>query len=208
MFEPDVALTDFAIALVCAVFCVLLMRRGRNGARTAFIWLFVLTGAGAVVGGVTHGFFDVRSPGPAMERLWLATMLLTGGAGSAAWLIVAALSLPPHAQTTARSFIAIEWLTYAAWIVWFDRSFLGAVLQYSAPALALLVVFSARFVHRRRAILLVGAGAIVLTFLAGALQQEGYSPTQALTHNAFFHVLQLIALAGLFLTARYIDEVY
>jgi hypothetical protein len=92
--------------------------------------------------------------------------------------------------------------------VWIDRSFLVAVVQYSAPALALLVVFSTRFVRRRRAILLVGAGAIVLTFVAGTLQQAAYSPTRVLTHNAFFHVLQLIALAGLFLTARHIDEVH
>ena len=208
MFEPDVALTDFAIALACAVFCALLVRRTRNNARTAFIWLFALTGAGAVVGGVTHGFFDIRSPSPAIERLWLATMLLTGGAGSAVWLIVAALSLPARTHSAARLFVVIEWLAYAAWAVWVDRSFLVAVVQYSAPALALLVVFSARFVRRHRAILLVGAGAIVLTFLAGALQQAGYSPTRALTHNAFFHVLQLIALTGLFLTARYTDEVH
>lgn len=208
MFEPAVALTDFAIALACAVFCALLMRRTRNDARTAFIWLFALTGAGAAVGGAVHGFFDIRSPGPAIERLWLATMLLTGGAGSAVWLIVAALSLPASARAAARFLVAIEWLVYAAWAVWVDRSFLVALVQYSAPALALLVVFSARFVRRHRAILLVGAGAIVLTFVAGALQQAGYSPTRALTHNAFFHVLQLIALAGLFWTARNIDEVH
>jgi hypothetical protein len=208
VFEPDVALTDFAIALACAVFCALLLRRARNGAHTAFIWLFALTGAGAVVGGATHGFFDIQSPSPAIERLWLATMLLTGGAGSAVLLIVAALSLPARAHSAARLFVAIEWLAYAAWAVWIDRSFLVAVVQYSAPALALLVVFSTRFVRRRRAILLVGAGAIVLTFVAGTLQQAAYSPTRVLTHNAFFHVLQLIALAGLFLTARHIDEVH
>ena len=69
MFEPDVALTDFAIALASAVFCALLVHRTRNDARTAFIWLFALTGAGAVVGGVTHGFFDIRSPSPAIDRV-------------------------------------------------------------------------------------------------------------------------------------------
>ena len=207
MFEPDVALTDFAIALACAVFCALLMRRTSNTGRTAYIWLFALTGAGAVFGGVLHGFFDIRSTSPAIDRLWLAALLLTGGAGSAVWLIVAVLSLPARALSAARLFIVLEWMAYAAWVVWIGRSFMVAVVQYSAPALALLIAFSAHFVRRRQAILLVGAGAMLLTFAAGGLQQAGYSPTRALTHNAFFHILQLIALAGLFLTARYVDEV-
>ncbi|HLT92901.1 MAG TPA: hypothetical protein VKZ85_18350 [Woeseiaceae bacterium] len=208
MFEPDVALTDFAIALACAVFCALLLRRTRDDARTAFIWLFALTGAGAVLGGIVHGFFDVRSPDPVTDRLWLATMLLAGAAGSAVWLIVAALVLPARARFAARLLIAAEWLAYAAWAVWMDRSFLVVVVQYSAPALALLVVLGVRFVRRRHVVPALGAGAILLTFAAGALQQAGWSPTRALTHNAFFHVLQLIALAGLFLAARRIDEVH
>ena len=201
MVEPDVALTDFAIALACGAFAVVLARGGRREpVRRAFIGLFAATGAAALVGGIAHGFFDLSIGTPVVHTLWFLTMALTGAAGAALWLLVAALVAPSRLQPLLRWVIVVEWLAYLAWVVWVDPSFIVAIVQYSAPALIVLVVFVWRAQY-------IGSAALALTFVAGALQHAGYTPTDTLTHNAFFHLLQLIALTGLFLTARRIDEV-
>lgn len=207
MVEPDVALTDFAIAIACAVFAFMLARRRSEPVHRAFVWLFAFTGAAALVGGIAHGFFDLSAHTPAVRVLWLLTMALTGAAGAALWLMVAALTAPPRAQSLVRRIVIAEWLAYLVWVVWVDSSFMVAIVQYSVPAIALLVTFGWRYATRRESAVLFGIAALLLTFVAGALQQAGYTPMDALTHNAFFHILQLIALMGLFMTARTIDGV-
>lgn len=207
MIELDVALTDFAIALACGVFIFMLTRDRKTSARDSFVWLFAATGAAAFVGGIAHGFFDLGADTSTVRTLWLLTMALTGAAGAAVWLVVASLLAPPRLQSRARLFIFVEWLAYLAWVVWVDPSFVVAVIQYSVPALALFATFAWRYATRRQPALLIGIAALLLTFVAGGLQQAAYTPIDLLTHNAFFHILQLLALSGLFVTARRIDEV-
>ncbi len=207
MVEPDVALTDFAIALACAVFAVMLARSRPEPVRRAFVGLFAFTGAAALVGGIAHGFFDLGTETFSVRMLWVLTMALTGAVGAALWLIVAALAAPPRLQTLARYLIVVEWIAYLAWVVWIDPSFMVAIIQYTVPAFALLATFGWLYTRRRNPVLLIGLAALLLTFVAGALQQAAYTPIDALTHNAFFHILQLIALTGLFVTARRIDGV-
>ncbi|MEX0899075.1 MAG: hypothetical protein WD081_00120 [Gammaproteobacteria bacterium] len=206
MVEPDVALTDFAIAIACALFAVFLARARRQPLRDGFVWLFAATGAAALVGGIAHGFFDLGADTDAVRALWLATMALTGGAGAALWLVTAALVAPSQMQKLVRRLVVVEWLAYLAWIIWIDPSFRVAIIQYTLPAFALLATFVWRYSRNRHPTFLIGVAALVLTFVAGALQQAAFTPVDALTHNAFFHILQLIALSGLFMTARRIDE--
>ena len=47
-----------------------------------------------------------------------------------------------------------------------------------------------------------GIAGLIVALVAGVLQQLEFSPVPGLlTHNAFFHVLQIAALTALFITA-------
>src|SRR5258708_38112958 len=59
MTEPDVTLTDYGIALECAILAGLLYRcrSGRGDLRRPFVLFFASSALGALAGGAVHGFF-------------------------------------------------------------------------------------------------------------------------------------------------------
>jgi hypothetical protein len=78
MTEPDVALTDYGLAIECALFSYLLYRRGgQQPLRGWFVLFFASTGLAAFTGGTVHGFFlDVETKGYAI--LWPLTLVAIG----------------------------------------------------------------------------------------------------------------------------------
>lgn len=202
MVETDVALTDYAIFVECVLFVGLLgYFRRPSGPRNYFIALFLFTGAAAATGGTVHGFFVNHAIGtPAV--LWILTLWLIGAASIAMWMLAASLCLARRWVLVILLAGVAEWLAYAMYVLWVDRSFSVAVVQYVPAAAALLVAMTVHY-RRSRDFSLVGAMAgLVLTFVAGALQQIGFSPAPAqLTHNAFYHLLQIVALLAVFFTA-------
>ena len=81
MTEPDVTLTDYVLAVECAILAWCLNRvDGSNEAlRKAFILFFAAIGFAAMTGGSVHGFFpDERTTGYAV--LWSLTLIAIGAA--------------------------------------------------------------------------------------------------------------------------------
>ena len=79
LIEPDVALTDFGLAIECALFAGWLVWRGssRSALGRWFVVLFVALGTGALLGGITHGFMP--DPGSdAARAVWNATLIAIG----------------------------------------------------------------------------------------------------------------------------------
>src|SRR5688500_8542244 len=88
MSEPDVTLTDYALALECAVLAVFLgltptSRKWLRSAGTAF---FVFLGIAAATGGTVHGFC-AEMQSPTCKLLWQLTLLFTGLAASSTWIL-------------------------------------------------------------------------------------------------------------------------
>src|SRR5205823_6043329 len=82
MTEPDVALTDYALALECTVFAYLLQRREHA-------LFFGSAAVASLAGGTVHGFFlDARTLGNAV--LWRLTLIAIGVAGLGLIFIAAA----------------------------------------------------------------------------------------------------------------------
>ena len=79
MTEPDVALTDYLLALEGVLFVALLLRRYQTIGHL-HVWFTVFFAAASVAslcGGTVHGFFhDEQSAGYAI--LWRATLLPQG----------------------------------------------------------------------------------------------------------------------------------
>jgi len=204
MTEPDVVLTDYALAVEAIIFA-LLTSRSSTGHRLLgrwFVLFFCATAAASLAGGTVHGFFlDESTLGARI--LWPATLIAVGAAALAAWAIGAKIQfLPAGARLVARA-AAVEFLIYAAAVVAGIRAFSVAIINYLPAAVFLLWVFASAGVRTRDRAFMLGAGAMVLTFIAAGVQWAQVHPAPPyLTHNSFYHLLQAISLFMLFASAN------
>lgn len=204
MTQPDVTLTDYAIALECAVFCVL--ARGWPAIQVTlgrwWIAFFASVGLAAFVGGTMHGFFpdDASAGGTA---LWIATMLTLGVTSVAGWTIGSRLTLSPAAaKRTHRTAIAL-FVAYALVVFFVSRQFLVAIAMYLPATIFLLWAMIARHRKAPDRALAIGIAGLALTFVAAAIQQLKVAVHPVwFNHNALYHVVQFAALWMLFVGAR------
>lgn len=205
--EPAVALTDFALAIECAVF-VLLLSRGDASDRTLRFWFvvfFASAGLASLLGGGVHGFFpDKGSDG--RQILWQATLLAILVTGLAAWNIGAGLLLTERNASTVRR-LAILQLVIFSFVVMFVRDeFFIAIIAYLPATLFLLFGLMAGYRRRRLPALRWGIAGLGLTFLAAAVQRLSIAiHPHYFDHNALYHVIQGAGLWMIFLGARCIS---
>jgi len=193
--EADVALTDFAIAVLCGVFAAGGARRARSRGCYAFTAVFALTGVAAATGGVVHGFAaDPASLG--YRVLWPATLLAI--IGSSAALAFGAIALLGRDSRPRRA-VWLLTLAFCAAALLGAESFALAVAAYVPASLLLAYAFAKRYQRTRRLRMACGAAGLLLGVAAGGLQQLGFTPwPERVSPNAFYHLLQMIALAMLF----------
>jgi hypothetical protein len=201
--EPDVALTDFGLAIECAVFAGSLYwgRRGRS-LRTWWILFFGALGGGALLGGITHGF--VTDDDSALPRaLWSATLFAIGLAALACWVIGGYLLFP---QRAVRQVIVVAVSLFAAYVViilFVSASFAIAIVHYGLAGAFLLAAFIVIYRRRRQRAVLAGIAGTALSYAAAAVQQSEIAmPALNLSHNALYHLIQAVALLLIFLAAR------
>lgn len=199
MNEPDVALTNFVIVVQCLSFAWACARWPRSALRDAFTAFYAASALGSALAGVVHGFVpDPDDPGHA--ALWTLTMLALVAASAFLALAASELWSAPVAERAFRfRVIAIAAMCLGALIVLGARDFMLAVLVYVPASLWLGLSFVRRWRRRHSAPLLIGTTGLGLAIFAGALQQLRYTPVpDFLSHNAWYHVLQIIAFAALF----------
>jgi hypothetical protein len=206
LLEPDVALTDFGLAAECALFAGWLCQdaSGAGPLRRWFFVLFAALGAGALLGGVTHGFIgDPQPPTVSSHGIWVATLVAIAGAGLACWAVGAHTLLP---QRMAGWVVAAALLLFAvnvAVVVWRSQAFATAVAFYAPAVTFVLIAFVLAYRRTGKTVLLPGIAGVVLTLAAALIQQIGLGvPALGLTHNALYHLVQAVGLALIFLTAR------
>lgn len=202
--EPDVALTDYGLAIECALFAYLFYVKG-EGHRRRRIWFTVFfgsTGAASLLGGTVHGFFlDVNTTGSTI--FWPATLIAIGAAAMAAWAIAA---------TTLRSRPLVNWITllagvefvvYCFVILFVTDNFVFAVINYLPPALFLFLTLFLLYRRTQEFEVALGVVGMGLTFIASWVQQKGFALHPVyFNHNAFYHLIDAAALFLIFLAAR------
>ena len=202
LIEPDVALTDFALAAECAVFAGWLCRGAADSGplRRWFIVLFAALCLGSLLGGITHGFF-----GPAQtdvsRALWIATLASIAIAALACWGIGAHLLLP---ETYAKRVVALAALLLVvnlATVLFVSQAFAVAIAFYAPAVVFVLVGLVVAYARSGKSHLFPGIIGVVLSLVAAAIQQT-HMEAFGLTHNALYHVVQALALLLIFLTAR------
>lgn len=202
MTEPDVTLTDYALALECAVFCLLVPRTSQPPLRRWWVTFFGSIGAGALFGGTVHGFFLDKST-TEWAVLWHAAILSIGVTATSTWAIGAYLQMGDRMGKAIRR--AAVWLlvVYAIIVLTVSSSFFVAILMYLPATLFLLVAMVDAYRRSPTRPEAYGIAGLVLTFVAAAIQQLkiGIHP-MFFNHNALYHVIQAIALFLIFLAAR------
>jgi uncharacterized protein DUF6962 len=204
LLEPDVALTDFGLALEAGCFAAWLERRYSPGAplRRAFIGFFAAVSLGAFLGGITHGFLPDEQT-RLYRVVWFSTLIAIGAAALASWAIGAGLIFGERTAARVNAFAALLFAAYIATVIFVSQSFAVAIVHYLPAAAFLLGAFAYAWRLRRSDFLAAGIAGVALTFVAAAVQQGriGLHP-RYFNHNALYHLIQAFALLLIFLAAR------
>jgi uncharacterized protein DUF6962 len=205
--EPAVALTDYALAIECAAFVLLLMRSDASD-RTLRFWFvvfFASASAASLLGGTVHGFFpDTASH--ARQILWKATLLAILVTSLAGWNIAATILFSSRGATVVRGLAIVQLALLALIVLFVKPEFLMAIIAYVPATLLLLIALITAYRIRRLPPLRWGIFGLGLTFVAGAVQRLHLSINPYyFNHNALYHVIQGVALWMMFLGARCIS---
>jgi len=203
IYEPDVTLTDYGLAIMCAIFARVLLRQevARPAVRTWFAVFFAAVSAASLLGGTAHGFFpDVTSAG--YRALWPATLFSIGIAAAAAWMIGLVLRFPRDTIAAVAPALVVGLIAYIAVVLFLSQDIVVAILGYMPASVFLLIILTLVYFDVRRREVLLGVVGVLLTFVAAAVQQLGIGVHPSyFNHNALYHVIQAVALYMLFLSA-------
>ncbi len=203
--EPDVTLTDYALAIECGVFTYLIYRQG-NPLRPLRVWFSIFFGSlglAALIGGSVHGFFR-ETDGDGYAILWRATLLAIGMAALAAWVIGARIQFSETVVQWILVVAAAEFLGYSIVVLFDAQVFWIAIANYLPATVFLFIVFFLAYQRTRERPPLVGSMGLALTFVASWVQQRGIALHPVyFDHNAFYHLIQAAALFMIFWAARW-----
>src|SRR5205823_5055413 len=158
MTEPDVALTDYALALECTVFAYLLHR-------TEHKVFFGSAAVASLAGGTVHGFFlDARTLGNTV--LWRLTLIAIGVTAVSAWAIGARVlfAVPAARRITIAAAAALG--AYGVVTLFITQEFRAAVVFYLPAVVFLLVALSLAYARARERGILIAVVGLGLMFIA------------------------------------------
>jgi hydrogenase/urease accessory protein HupE len=208
LHEPAVTLTDLALGIEAAA-CALLLPgpsssdpRGRSLQRW-FRTFFAATGSASLAGAAVHGLFE-DDDDPRRVALWRLALASIAVSSLAGWGIASTLALPP---ARARHVSAVATVAYAGCLIAISRTnppYAVAIATY-LPALGFLGwAFSQELDRRdeRRAAMLGLAGLGLSLAAAGIQLGRVHLHPRWFDHNALYHLVQAIAVAAFFASAR------
>lgn len=208
MTEPDVTLTDYALALECGVFCVLALRWSLTDARPQrlrrwWVVFFASIGGSSLLGGTVHGFFNADDT-RGFAILWPATILALGVTSTATWTVAAYVQLREPVRSWVRRAAIAQLVVYVFVVLFVTNHFFVAIAAYLPAVLFLLVAMWAAYRRTRARAVAYGVTGLALTFVAAAVQQLRIAIHPVyFNHNALYHVIQAGALLLIFVAARF-----
>ena len=199
--EPATLVTDYLLALFTGWLGRRLLLASRIGEWNGFIQMagaqhwwsvaFVATAVAGAAGGTVHGFQHILAR-PLTNLLWIATLESLIVAAFA--VVSAAIVLIGWARsaTFATTFAAaVAFGSYGLWVVK-HPVFVAAIAAYGvALAVVLAVRLRVRPLDRGARFLIAG---IVVSIVAAAIQQSGWSLHRNFNHNDLYHVVQAVGV--------------
>jgi hypothetical protein len=195
-----VSLTDFAITLLCMIFCWKLWTQPADKRRLNynFFGLFATAGVAALLGGIVH-IYDQKDE-LAFRTFWVLTLLNVGLASYNVWLINIRLVLTDSLSRMGTYAARASFLIYVLFVLFVNDQFYVAILSYIPPAFVLFCILFARVLRERNRFTFYGLGGLLLTFVAAAVQYKHVEFTAIyLDHNSLYHIIQALGLWGLYL---------
>ena len=138
--EPDVTLTDYALALEGIIFLVLLQRDREDpwGLRFWFSLFFASVIAASLCGGTVHGFFlDEQTQGHMI--LWPTTLFALGVTALSAWVIGAKLLFSSRVARYVLVLAILQFVLYSIAVLFRTKEF-GVVILNNLPAICFLII--------------------------------------------------------------------
>jgi hypothetical protein len=204
--RPAVSLTDFALAIECAMFMVLLSRRPASDStlRRWFVLFFGSVAVASLLGGTMHGFYEY-STSPIRTVLWTGTLLSILVTSYTAWSIAAVMQLNARLGRMVQWFAAAQMVVLTVVVLFVTQQFLIAIVAYLPATIFLFGAFILAYRRRRDPALASGVAGLALVFVGAAVQQLGFvlHPVY-LDHNTLYHIIQGVALWLLYRAARWI----
>jgi hypothetical protein len=205
LHEPDVALTDYGLAVECLLF-VWLLSRSKTAKGTLRGWYQVFFSAlatASLAGGTLHGFFAENTT-VGSRFLWKGTLVAIGAAALAAWFVGLHMRFPLGTARALAPVLTIAFVAYCAVVLWVRDDYVVAIVSYLPAALFWLAMFVLAYRDTRQRPALVGVIGVLLTFAAAGVQQSGVALHPVyFDHNALYHAIQAVALFFLYRTASW-----
>jgi hypothetical protein len=193
--EPATLVTDYLLAAFTIVLAWRLFRAARASRSMSQWWwavAFLATAIAGVAGGTVHGFRLVL-PAGVTAALWILTLeALVVAAFAVVRGTLAGSQLAEGAKRAASWTAAVLYAGYGLWVASNPR-FVFAIAAYGV-ALVVLVAFNliAWRADRHAARWMIGG--VIVSTLAAAVQQSGWSIHQHFNHNDLYHVIQAVAI--------------
>lgn len=207
--EPATLATDYLLALFTAWLGRRLLLASRiaewnglievAGAQHWWSVAFVATAVAGAAGGTVHGFQQMMAR-PVTNLLWIATLESLIVAAFA--VVSAAIVLIGWGRTAtfATTFAAaVAFGSYGLWVVK-HPVFVAAIAAYGVALAVLLAIRLVRVRPLDRGGRFLIAG-IVVSVIAAAVQQSGWSLHPRFNHNDLYHVVQAVGVGLLYRSA-------
>ncbi|MBC8646350.1 MAG: hypothetical protein H7X85_04255 [Thermoanaerobaculia bacterium] len=207
MTQPDVALTDFALALECFVLAFRISRRRVPDVwqRHAFRMLFWSAGAASLVGGLYHGYL-LEASGRVYGSVWFVIFLAAGLASLACWTIASSVLFSRKTSRDVNLVGIVLFLLYLCSALVRMRSFVSVLVATGVAGLSLLTAYLAAYRRNRDPLALLGVAGILLVFAGSAIQRSGWDIHPWFTHDALYHVILGISLYLIYLSVPAVRE--
>ncbi len=199
MTEPDVAFTDYGIAILCGYFvwCILKIDNKNNRLKKLWTLFFSSIAIASFTGGTVHGFF-LNELTLGYRILWPTTLLAIGMMATIIWHLVG--QIYNQKKNKIWSLLAnFLFLIYAAVIMFYSQTFKVVIVNYLPPVILLLILTMYRYFQTQFNYFLIITGGVLLSLIAALAQQAGVSIHEIyFNYNATYHLIQFFGLWVLF----------
>lgn len=202
LIQSDVALTDFLLVLETLILGLIILNiRVKSKIKLTIFFFYISLALSSLIGGIVHGFFPY-SGSLTNLILWKATMICLGLVSLFSWLIAGNIILPKYKKLILY-LASFELFLYSAYITFINSQFKIAIYNYVPATIFLLISLYILYFRKKDNSILLGIIGIILTFIAAWIQQAQISLHSVyFNHNAFYHVVQAIALLMIFFALR------
>jgi hypothetical protein len=205
MTELDVTLTDYFLAVECALFAYLICRQ-KNCERLFRFWFSLFFGSlsfASLTGGTVHGFF-LNEASLGYRILWPLTLIFIGITAFTAWMIGSILFF----SKAAKEVLVLAGLTlilYCVIILAVNQTFTVAIVYYLPSAVFLFIALLGLYRRVQTKEVFMGLFGLGLTFFAVVIQQSkiGLHPLY-FNYNALYHLIQAVGLFMIFYCAQWL----